>query len=278
MERRFPWKKIGAPVAFGEHQEERKPRAHGANDMATGQMSSIAEHLHRAALLHDGGGLTDGQLLERFFARHEDAAFETLVRRHGPMVLGSALTVDTTARRMLARRLARRGPTLSAGSLAVVLAPRAAPASVPMPLVVSTVKAASGAAGETAAGVLSPQVSALAEGVLKAMFSTRLRIVTALVLIVGALGIGGVLSYRLAATEPPEAPRKAEPPPADNVAVQKVLDQYRSFRPDEKDLAIFRLDWVPTLKDAREKAAREERPIFLLVVTNSFGNLHSGHC
>lgn len=31
---------------------------------------------------------TDGQLLDRFLAGHEEAAFEGLLRRHGPMVLG----------------------------------------------------------------------------------------------------------------------------------------------------------------------------------------------
>ncbi len=62
--------------------------ANGANDMATGQTSSVIQHLRRGALLQDGGGMTDGQLLERFLARREEAAFETLVRRHGAMVLG----------------------------------------------------------------------------------------------------------------------------------------------------------------------------------------------
>jgi hypothetical protein len=60
--------------------------------------------------------------------------------------------------------------------------------------------------------------------------------------------------------------------------VQKVLDQYRLFRPADKDLALFQLDWVPTLKEARERAAQERRPILLLVVTNSYGNLFTGHC
>ena len=59
--------------------------------------------------------------------------------------------------------------------------------------------------------------------------------------------------------------------------VPKILDTYRSFRPTAKDLAIFQLDWVPTLKGATERAARERRPILLLVVTNSYGNLFTGH-
>lgn len=45
-------------------------------------------YLRRAALLADGNGLTDGQLLRCFLAEHEEAAFEVLLRRHGRMVLG----------------------------------------------------------------------------------------------------------------------------------------------------------------------------------------------
>ncbi len=33
-------------------------------------------------------GLTDGQLLERYLASRDESAFEALVVRHGPMVLG----------------------------------------------------------------------------------------------------------------------------------------------------------------------------------------------
>src|SRR5437588_10310850 len=48
--------------------------------------TKLVEQL-RAVLLRDGAGLNDGQLLECFVARRDDAAFEALVRRHGPMVL-----------------------------------------------------------------------------------------------------------------------------------------------------------------------------------------------
>jgi RNA polymerase sigma factor (sigma-70 family) len=56
-------------------------------------MSGVIRHLRRVALLPDGGGMTDGQLLESFITRRDEAAFEVLVRRHGPMVLGVCLRV-----------------------------------------------------------------------------------------------------------------------------------------------------------------------------------------
>jgi hypothetical protein len=48
----------------------------------------IIQQLRRAALRCDGGGLSDGQLLGCFLERRDEAAFEALVRRHAPMVLG----------------------------------------------------------------------------------------------------------------------------------------------------------------------------------------------
>jgi RNA polymerase sigma factor (sigma-70 family) len=56
--------------------------------MATGPMRGILRHLRRASTLRDAAELTDGQLLDRFLARRDEAAFEALVKRHGPMVLG----------------------------------------------------------------------------------------------------------------------------------------------------------------------------------------------
>ena len=56
--------------------------------MATSLLNPLLDQLRRAVLLPDGAGLTDGQLLESFVVRREEAAFEALLRRHGPMVLG----------------------------------------------------------------------------------------------------------------------------------------------------------------------------------------------
>ena len=56
--------------------------------MATSLMNGVRRHLRRAALPRDGGSLSDGQLLERFLAARDEAAFAALMRRHGAMVLG----------------------------------------------------------------------------------------------------------------------------------------------------------------------------------------------
>ncbi len=55
--------------------------------MATRQLSTFLHRLRRAAAGRDGGGLSDTQLLERFVRSRDEAAFEVLVWRHGPMVL-----------------------------------------------------------------------------------------------------------------------------------------------------------------------------------------------
>jgi RNA polymerase sigma factor (sigma-70 family) len=51
--------------------------------MVTSRLQGVLRHLR--GVLDDA---TDGQLLERFLASRDEQAFEVLVRRHGPMVLG----------------------------------------------------------------------------------------------------------------------------------------------------------------------------------------------
>src|SRR5262245_13762260 len=60
----------------------------GGRLVSTVPLNAVIRHLRRAALLQDGAGRTDGELLESFIDQKDEAAFEALVRRHGPMVLG----------------------------------------------------------------------------------------------------------------------------------------------------------------------------------------------
>ncbi len=314
--------------------------------MATGQLSGVVgrlrRHFRRAVLVQDGGGMTDGQLLECFVARRDEAAFEALVRRHGPMVLGvcrrlvghsqdaedafqatflvlvrkatsigqrelvgnwlygtayraglevkaarrrakerqvsampEPVAIDdadagrelrpvldqelnrlpdkyrvpvvlcdlegrtrrdvarqlgipegtlsgrlTTARRKLAKRLGRHGVTLSAGALAMLLAPNAASASLPASLVVSTVQAAALlAAGKPVAAAASAHVAAITEGVLNAMLMTKLKVTAAFLIVIGLLAVGsGALGYSAladpAADQPPAAAEQPRTPEA----------------------------------------------------------------
>jgi RNA polymerase sigma factor (sigma-70 family) len=56
--------------------------------MATPALGTAVHNLRRAVRRQEQAGLTDGDLLECFIALRDEGAFEALLRRHGPMVLG----------------------------------------------------------------------------------------------------------------------------------------------------------------------------------------------
>jgi RNA polymerase sigma factor (sigma-70 family) len=56
--------------------------------VATGQSNRVVRYLRGLALGQGCAALTDAQLLEHFLGHRDDASFEALLRRHGPMVLG----------------------------------------------------------------------------------------------------------------------------------------------------------------------------------------------
>ncbi len=56
--------------------------------MPVGQLDGFIRHLRTAVRRDEGASAGDGELLERFIAHRDGAAFALLVRRHGPMVLG----------------------------------------------------------------------------------------------------------------------------------------------------------------------------------------------
>ncbi len=65
---------------------------------------------------------------------------------------------------------------------------------------------------------------------------------------------------------------------AQDVDARRILKHYKSARPTEQDLAMYRLDWSSSLDDALERAARESRPIFLVIIHARYGDISSGHC
>lgn len=56
--------------------------------MANPALHQAIHRLRASVSQGDGAELSDGELLEEFIARRDETAFETLVRRHGPMVYG----------------------------------------------------------------------------------------------------------------------------------------------------------------------------------------------
>jgi RNA polymerase sigma factor (sigma-70 family) len=332
------------------------------NPVATTQMSQFLRRLGGLSPGREAEGLADGDLLERYVRRRDEAAFEALVRRHGPMVLGvcrrllrhpddaedafqatflvlvrkgatvmprqmvgnwlygvayrTALEARGTARRrrekeaqvtpraeaaqdpwaelqpaldrelanlpekyrvavvlcdlegrtrkevaqqlgwaegtvasrlargrgLLAKRLARPGAALAVGSLA-------APACVSAALVMSTVQAANAfSAGQTAAAVPS-QVAALTERVLKTMLLTRLRIATAVALLLGAALLGAAAHAYQAPAEKgatrqgSPAPARTQPPKGEKISFRQQLQASRwivwSVHPAKRTLRLF---------------------------------------
>jgi RNA polymerase sigma factor (sigma-70 family) len=57
--------------------------------MSSGRLSSVVQYLRQIAGTGDAGEQADCQLLERFVTKHDESAYEALMRRHAPMVLGT---------------------------------------------------------------------------------------------------------------------------------------------------------------------------------------------
>ncbi len=127
---------------------------------------------------------------------------------------GTVLSRLARARERLRKQLARRGIILSAGLLASALAAGTASATVPPALAETTVRLGLAWAAGTAPVASSPTIS-LAEGVLRSMFLTRIKLVAAVLLMLCLAGSGvRLLARNLSAAD--ETPRpvtdKVDPP------------------------------------------------------------------
>jgi RNA polymerase sigma factor (sigma-70 family) len=145
------------------------------------------------------------------------------------------------ARQALARRLTRRGLALSgAGLAAALLAERSASAGPPAALVAFLVGAATRAAagGVAAAGVPAP-VASLTDGVIRAMFLSKLKTAAAVVLALCLLGTGAAgLALRATAEEQPRPKQTASPqqPPQPDEDRQRLEKELRETKAELKAL------------------------------------------
>ncbi|MFI5459996.1 MAG: hypothetical protein ACHRXM_31640 [Isosphaerales bacterium] len=199
-------------------------------ELSTGAAARPLDVLLREGTL---GGLSDAQLLERFLASgvSAEAAFDVLMARHGPMVLGvcrrilQGRTIAEASRQLgwpagtvggcLARardrlhdRLVRRG-LVAPAALAAALAPDpACAAAVPRSLARSTHAAALQlAAGRAATAVVTATVANLLEETMRTMAWTRVMSGATAGALLGALVLGAA-RMSLPSTSPGPAPQE----------------------------------------------------------------------
>ena len=65
---------------------------------------------------------------------------------------------------------------------------------------------------------------------------------------------------------------------AEDGAVKRILARYQAIRPAARDLGMYRLDWADSLDVALKRAAKEKRPICLIIIHAKYGDIASGHC
>ncbi len=66
--------------------------------------------------------------------------------------------------------------------------------------------------------------------------------------------------------------------PAQVADVKRILERYDELRPETSELGIYQLDWAESLEVALKRAAKEDRPILLVIIHAQYGDIFSGHC
>jgi RNA polymerase sigma factor (sigma-70 family) len=129
--------------------------------------------------------------------------------------LGTVRSRLAQGRKLLRERLARRGLAPSAGAVAALLAGGGVASAVPPALHRQTLRAAVQTAAGQAASLVSARVADLISGGHQAMFGTRIKIATSLLVLCGLLTLGaGTLPRPLGAEPPREGATQATGPTA----------------------------------------------------------------
>lgn len=185
---------------------------------------------------------------------------------------GTVASRLSRGRTMLARRLTKHGLVVSAGALATALTHGALAAQVPPMLASSTVKAGSLlAAGQAAAGLVSAHVTALTQGVLQAMFLSKLKVCIAGVVVLAMLGAGTASVGRATSAGEAFAGQDNAPPakqiqqPADPARLKEEIARLRlelartqaELKLTQRELALIKEQAAV----ARERAEQDRRRV-----------------
>jgi RNA polymerase sigma factor (sigma-70 family) len=166
--------------------------------------------------------------------------------------MGTIASRLSRARERLRKRLSQRGVALPSATVTGVLLENVSSAAVPAALVQTTLHSALAfGVGTTAAGLVPAHITAWSEGVIRAMFMTKVKLTASALLALGLVGTGlGIVSERLAATDDPVRPARnfaAAAPAAEQQAQsrsrlaekpaqppQEALDQFHKMSPEER--------------------------------------------
>lgn len=177
----------------------------------------------------------------------------------------------TRGRERLRTRLTHRGIALSVTALTALLQQNALSAAVPAAVVDSTIKAALlFAAGKAAAGVVSRQAVALAEGVVQSMSLTKVKVAASFLLGLGILAGGGTVLAYLALSDFPSAPAvpsaRTVPFTADLSRLPRHQAQiYAAVKPRPEELKWQQIPWLLDHAEALRLAQQERRPLCVWV-------------
>jgi RNA polymerase sigma factor (sigma-70 family) len=179
---------------------------------------------------------------------------------------GTVKTRLLRGRELLRRGLTRRGLAPAAGCLAAVLSANLAPAAVPARLLELTALASLGTAAGLA-GAASGTVVALANGAIRAMMWSKLKIVLGVCLLAGMLLAGGWFGAHPQGVLPAAAQARGEQP-----AARKGDDFERLHRmilPQPGELQWMAVPWQTSITVARHEAAVRNKPLVIFADTGA---------